>query len=146
MLFLPRQTPNVIRWTTLLVMLGTLGASLLVFFVYGGLCSRASLALDSAPAVADALARDAPLAQTSLGFLRKFTDHDKDGYAASALLGSLIGLRGGATDGSPIGTRNVTLTLSSNVNVSVTDSPGRSGCSVSVMARYRPPESGVSRA
>jgi NADH-quinone oxidoreductase subunit M len=32
-LFLPRQTPSVLRWTTLLVMLGTLGASLLMLEV-----------------------------------------------------------------------------------------------------------------
>jgi arylsulfatase A-like enzyme len=61
--------------------LSAMAMTALVFVLYAGLCGRAARALDSAQAVADSIQRDAPLAQTSMGFLRRVTDHDKDGYA-----------------------------------------------------------------
>ena len=49
----------------------------------GGLCARASSALDAELIVARGLEKYAPLGKLSLALLRKTADHDHDGFAAS---------------------------------------------------------------
>ncbi len=49
----------------------------------GGLCARASSALDTELTVARGLEKYAPLGKISLALLRKTADHDHDGFAAS---------------------------------------------------------------
>ena len=58
------------------------GGAFLILMIVGGLCLRASSALDVEPAVARGLEKNAPLGKISLALLRKASDHDRDGYSA----------------------------------------------------------------
>ena len=69
-LFAPALTPRV--RATLALVLGLSPAVLTV---------RAAFALNAAPAVAAAIERGAPVGKPALGFLRRVTDRDHDGYS-----------------------------------------------------------------
>ncbi|MDB4945579.1 MAG: Choline-sulfatase [Labilithrix sp.] len=64
------------------VALGGAAAAVVVLLLVGGLCLRASGALDADALVARGIERDAPLGKIALAALRKSDDHDKDGFSA----------------------------------------------------------------
>ncbi|MDB4933066.1 MAG: Choline-sulfatase [Labilithrix sp.] len=62
--------------------IGAAAGAFLMILIGGGLCVRASSALDTDAVVAHGLEKHAPLGKISLALLRRTSDHDHDGFAA----------------------------------------------------------------
>ncbi len=62
--------------------IGMSAGAFVVMLIVGGLCIRASTALDTEPLVAGGIAKHAPLGKIALSLLRSASDHDHDGYSA----------------------------------------------------------------
>jgi arylsulfatase A-like enzyme len=62
--------------------IGAAAGAFVMLLILGGLCLRASSALDTDAAVARGLEKHAPLGKISLALLRRTSDHDHDGFAA----------------------------------------------------------------